>query len=108
MSKDLRSVQQGLVGDVAAVEELKRHLATLKADGMNRTLYALTLVMTLSVPIAFFSQVWALNLAAVTAALPGLGDADAAGPANYWALLVGVCAAMGAAMARLGLFEAVK
>ena len=40
------------------VDTLKTLLASLKADMMNRTLFALTLITALSVPITFLTGLW--------------------------------------------------
>lgn len=48
------------------IESNRALLASLKADMMNRTLYALTLLTAVSVPITFLTGLWGMNFTDMT------------------------------------------
>ena len=62
LSKDLRSVLLTLESKQQKVESLRQLLAGLKADFMNRTLYALTVLTAVSVPITFLTGLFGMQV----------------------------------------------
>ena len=61
LSKDLRSVLLTLESKQQKIESLRQLLQGLKADSMNRTLYALTVLTAVSVPITFLTGLFGMN-----------------------------------------------
>jgi len=117
LAKDLRSVQTTLTNKGVSVAELKRSLAGLKADMMNRTLFTLTLITALSLPLNFLTALWATNftdasgldVSPVMIVSPeDLEKFGSTGFRVFWPTLALVLTSVFLAMHRFGLFEALK
>jgi len=61
LSKDLRSVLVTLENKRQTIDDLKALLSGLKADFMNKTLFVLTVITAVSVPITFLTGLFGMN-----------------------------------------------
>ena len=61
LSKDLRSVLVTLENKRQKIDDLKALLSGLKADFMNKTLFVLTVITAVSVPITFLTGLFGMN-----------------------------------------------
>ena len=124
LSKDLRSVLMTLEDKRRKIEDLKALLAGLKADFMNKTLFVLTVITAVSVPITFLTGLFGMNFKDMWELVPnGSTDIDDMIAAGYpvpsvklplsgyrffWVLLVTIVASLVALMWRFGLFRALQ
>jgi hypothetical protein len=108
LSQDLKSMVHDMEEKKEKVEMNKRLLASLKADMMNRTLYALTLLTAVSIPMTFITGLWGMNfvdmmeLDPVTAETEGL---PMTGYRVFWTVLLSVVGTVVISMWRMGLFR---
>ena len=117
LAKDLRCSQEALVRKAASVEALKVTLATLKSDFMARTLFALTLITALALPVNFIVMLWAINFTSpngMDVSPVMIVDASevehfgSRGFVAFWPTLGSTVLTVTFTMHRLGYFEALK
>lgn len=118
LSKDLRSILFTLDNRMGEIDELKSLLQSLKSDVMNRTLFALTLITAVAVPLTFLTGLYGMNFDDMYELYPvGHEKREGvdlpfpialSGYKFFWALFGTVLAILLAAMWRLGLLKALQ
>lgn len=106
---------QSMVSDMSEKKEKIANnitlLASLKADMMNRTLYALTLLTAVSIPMTFITGLWGMNFADMKELDPVTGEEEGLPMSGYrifWTALLSVVGTVIIGMWRMGLFKALQ
>ena len=118
LSKDLRSILFTLDNRMGEIDELKSLLQSLKSDVMNRTLFALTLITAVAVPLTFLTGLFGMNFDDMYELYPvGHEKREGvdlpfpialSGYKFFWALFGTTLGLLLAAMWRLGLLKALQ
>ncbi len=87
------------------IEDLTKLLASIKADMMNRTLYALTLITAISTPITFLTGIFGMNFEDMHELQVSEGGM---GYRLFWTILAIVLSCILIAFRHFGLLEALK
>lgn len=109
MKSDTAAIEVAVRDRADAVQDLAKLLASLKADFMNRTLFALTLITAVSVPVTFLTGLWGMNFEDMTELQDPAAEGSAGfGYKTFWISVMSVIVFELVFMTRLGLFEALK
>jgi hypothetical protein len=83
MSSNLKSIVANMESKRLRVEESIRLIEAKKSDMMNTTLYALTLITTLTIPMGFLTGLFGMNFDDMYELYPSGTSAEAIGKPNY-------------------------
>jgi len=111
LAQDLQSMVNDMDEKKTKIASNITLLGSLKADMMNRTLYALTLLTAVSVPITSITGLWGMNFADMNELDPEMGDElglPLSGYRVFWTVLVSVVGTVIIGMWRMGLFKALQ
>ena len=118
LSKDLRSVLITLDKRMGEIDVLKSTLQSLKSDVMNRTLFALTLITAVAVPLTFLTGLYGMNFDDMYELYPVGHEKregvefpfpiELSGYKFFWTLFGTILTILLAAMWRLGLLKALQ
>lgn len=83
MSSNLKSIANNMEAKKSKIEDTVRLIDAKKSDMMNTTLYALTLITTLTIPMAFLTGLFGMNFADMYELYPAGSDPAVIGVPDY-------------------------